>query len=57
MNRQVYIKIAKEEGVTILEAKEMWEDELEENGNNIEEALHTFGMELDFPFSGDMDAS
>lgn len=48
MNRQVYIKIAKDEGVTILEAKEMWEDELSENGNDVFEALATFGMEPDY---------
>jgi len=57
MNKQVYIKIAKDEGVTILEAKEMWEDELADNGNNIEEALFTFGMEPDYPFFVGINAS
>lgn len=50
MNKKVYEKIAEEEGVTIQEAREMWKEELEENGNDIEEALYTFGLELDYPF-------
>lgn len=50
MNIRVYRKIAKDEDVSISEAKEMWEEELTENGNSIEEALYTFGMEPDYPF-------
>lgn len=50
MNKRVYQKIAKDECLTIEEAREMWKEELEENGGDIEEALYTFGMEPDYPW-------